>query len=181
MNGHVTHLCVCVAISGHTVASVSSRDDVMALISTILRFCLWVLEWKTLCAAELCLTLSVCIFRGDVSGLVWIEAEKKINCYAHAEKRFTACHHAPLLPWLSSPRVQLSSSARQCRGSPGWGWLRNTPGTSGSSCCPRSLNTLHRWPAEGQREREGDVERQLGCWQLIVLKEIFHLFPWLFI
>ena len=46
-----------------------------------------------------------------------------------------------------SPQGQLSSSVRQHLDSPCW--PRNTPGTPGSSCCPASLNTLHRWPAEG--------------------------------
>lgn len=47
------------------------------------------------------------------------------------------------------PQVELSSSVHWLQDSLGWGSLRNTPGTLGSFCCPRSLNTLHRWPAEG--------------------------------
>lgn len=76
-----------------------------------------------------------------------------------------------------SPQAQLSFSVHSRLDSPGWGWLRNTPGTLDSFCCPRSLNTLHRWPAEGQREKGRRCWEAAKLLTVNCLKEIFHLFP----
>lgn len=57
---------------------------------------------------------------------------------------------------------QLSSSVHRHLDSPGWGWPRNTPGTLGSFCCPRSLNTLHRWPTEGQSRVKLIVQKKFS-------------------
>lgn len=64
------------------------------------------------------------------------------------------------------PRVQLSSSSHSRRDSPGWDLLRSTLDKPDWSCCPRSLSTLRRWPADGQ-----------SCYQLNYWKWKLPLLP----
>lgn len=90
-------------------------------------FCVWSDNVLALIDKILCIFQSLSCQQRSLSRAAW-----KINSYAHS---------ADVSLWdslLVSPQAQFSSSVRRHLGSPGWGWPRNTPGTLGSSCCPRS-------------------------------------------
>lgn len=78
----------------------------------------------------------------------------------HLNVSLRVCSFSSFLP--VSPQPELSSSVHRHPDSPGWGWPRNTPGTRGSFCCPRSLNTLHRWPTEGQSRLQLIVQKKFS-------------------
>lgn len=147
LHRHRHRHCMCSACAAACVQSFHSdfKEDIAGLKKQCCAF--HFLLPAAQCGCCLCWTITY-----------WHKPKQQKAYYTHVIQSMCVCF---FIYFLFKPQVQLFSSVHQHRDPRCW----NTRGTLGSFCCPRSLNTSHRWPAEGQ----GANSRQLFL-------RNFHLF-----